>query len=397
MHRMPFIGASGRRSPREWLPAVTLALLLASTAGADVVVKEKTVSEGLGGFGNGTSNRTLVVTGDKSRSEDEFTYTGRFKTFAGGGKARTSVAITRIDKEVIWNLEPEKKQYTEMSFAQMREAMRAGLAKADEESRKAQAQAQPEAKDAEMTFTVDVKRTGAKETINGFATEQVVVTCTGKPKNPEKGGAGEIRMVMDQWLTKGAPGAAEMRAYYKRLADKLGIEAEMSGINAMARRMYGNGLKELGAKMKDLEGYPIRSTFTIEGSPEGAAAQKQDAAAAQEKAKAERAKAKEAEATADRAEDVQDAKDIGSSAASGSGGLKGRLGGFLARKAARAAEKKAEEKAEKQSEEMSSSGAAGGPLFKVVTEVTSISTSAAPAGSFDIPAGYKLQEQQKKD
>jgi hypothetical protein len=38
--------------------------------------------------------------------------------------------------------------------------------------------------------------------------------------------------------------------------------------------------------------------------------------------------------------------------------------------------------------------AAGGPLMKVVTEVISISTSSAPAGSFDVPAGYKLQ---KKD
>jgi hypothetical protein len=39
-----------------------------------------------------------------------------------------------------------------------------------------------------------------------------------------------------------------------------------------------------------------------------------------------------------------------------------------------------------------SGAAAGGPLMKVVTEVISITTSPAPAGSFEVPAGYKLQK-----
>ena len=32
--------ASGRRSPREWLPALILALLLSSSASTDVVIRE---------------------------------------------------------------------------------------------------------------------------------------------------------------------------------------------------------------------------------------------------------------------------------------------------------------------------------------------------------------------
>jgi hypothetical protein len=375
-----------------------LALLLCSSASADVVIKEKSVSEGLGGFGNGTTSRTLIVAGDKSRSEDEATYTGRFKTLAGGGKPHTTVSITRIDKEVIWSLEPEKKQYTELTFAQMREMMTTGLAGADQAARDA------EAKDGEMTFTVDVKRTGAKETVNGFPAEQVIITCIGKSKNPEKGAPemgeknAEIRMVMDQWLTKSAPGAQEQAEFYKRFAEKLGLDAQLSGVSAMARQMYGNGMKELAAKMKGLGGVAIRSTFTIEGSPQMAEAQKQAAAsgqAQQAQAKTERAKTKEAEASAEKREDVEQAADLGSSAATGDkGGVAGRLGGFLARKAARAAQKKAEDKVEKKTEEMSSPGtAAGGPLMKVVTEVISITISPAPAGSFDVPAGYKLQKQ----
>ena len=52
-------------------PALILALLSCSSASADVVIKEKSVSEGLGGFGDGTSSRTLIVAGNRSRSGDE--------------------------------------------------------------------------------------------------------------------------------------------------------------------------------------------------------------------------------------------------------------------------------------------------------------------------------------
>jgi len=397
MHRVPGFTASGRRSPREWLPALILALLLASSASADVVIKEKSVSEGLGGFGNGTTSRTLIVAGDKSRSEDEATYIGRFKTLAGGGKPHTTVSITRIDKEVIWSLEPEKKQYTELTFAQMREMMQKGMAEGERAAKDAQA-GESQAKDTGMTFTVDVKRTGAKETVNGFPAEQVIITCVGRPKNPEKGQENaEIRLVMDEWLTKSAPGAQEQAEFYRRFAEKLGVDAQLSGVGAMAQKMYGNGMKELAAKMKGLGGVAIRSTFTIEGSPEAAAAQKQAAEQGQSRqaeAKAEHEKARQQAEAEEKKQDQEDAKDLASSAATG-GGIKGRLGGFLGRKLASTAQKKTEEKVEKKTEEMSGPGtAAGGPLMKVVTEVVSISTAPAPAGSFDVPAGYKLQ---KKD
>jgi hypothetical protein len=397
MLRVPGFIASGRRSPREWLPALILALLLASSAGADVVIKEKSVSEGLGGFGNVTTSRTLIVAGDKSRSEDEATYTGRFKTLAGGGKPHTTVSITRIDKEVIWNLEPEKKQYTELTFAQMREMMQRGLAGGENAAQEAQAK-DAQAKDAEMTFTVDVKRTGAQETINGFPTEQVIITCVGKPKTPQKGAENpEIRLVMDEWLTKSAPGAQEQAEFYRRFAEKLGLDPQLSGVSATARQMYGNGMKELAAKMKGLGGVAIRSTFTIEGSPEMAEAQKRSAEereSRQAEAKVDRAKAREQAEADEKKQDQEDAKDLGAAAVTG-GSIKGGIGGFLGRKLASAAQKKAEAKVEKKTEEMSgSSPAAGGPLMKVVTEVIGISTSPAPAGSFDVPAGYKLQKQE---
>lgn len=381
MHRVPRGTASGR-APREWLPALVLALLLASTAAADVTIQETTVSEGLGGFGNGTTHRTTIVAGDASRSEDEATYTGRFKTIAGGGKPRTSVSITRIDKEVVWDLDPQKKTYSQLTFAEMRELMAKGLAGADAAGRDAGAE------DAEMTFTVNVRRTGAKQDVNGLPAEQAVVTCVGRPRDAGADAKDrEVRFVMDMWLTKDAPGAKEMAGFSRRFAAKMGLDPQLSNIGGTVQQMYGGAMKELAARMKDLDGYPVRSTFTIDGAAGPPAASGQETAARTAEREREKAQAEADEKTQDR----QDAGAVGAAAASGEG-VTGKLGGLLGRKLGGIAQRKAAEKAGKSAGEKDSPGAAGGHMFKVVTEVTGISTSPAPAGSFEVPAGYKLQK-----
>lgn len=374
-----------RRSPRPaparghaLACAALLAALLAAPAAADVQITHRTTSEGLGGFGDGTNVSTQWITADKARSEDAFTYTGRFKTLVGK-KPKTSVSITRLDRELVWNLEPEKKRYTEMTFEQMRALMRGGMAEAEAEMAEAEGQGAPQ--DEEMEFTVDVKKTGAKQDVNGFPCEQVVITCTGKPKQPKPGEAGrELKLIMDQWLTPNVPGQAEVEAFYRAMAAKLGVEEEMRRLGPMAQKMYGNAIKAMGDELKDVKGHPVKSTFTIEGPPPTA----EDRRDAEERAKAVEDAEKDM-GRADRAADAQDAASAGSAAAEGSkSGVAGAVGGFLGRKLANAAAKKATEKAKGQQ------GAADGPLFKSVTELVSVSSGAAPAGAFEVPAGFKL-------
>ena len=53
MHRMPGGIASGRRSPlSKRIPTLAFALVLAAPATADVVVKQKSISEGMSGIAN---------------------------------------------------------------------------------------------------------------------------------------------------------------------------------------------------------------------------------------------------------------------------------------------------------------------------------------------------------
>jgi hypothetical protein len=368
MHRMPRSIASGLCSARGWLPVLIAALAVAAAARADVQVTQKSTSEGLGGFGDGTTTSSLVVAGDRSRSDEEFTYTGRFKTLVGK-KPRKSAHITRLDRELMWNLEPDKQRYTELTFAEMREQMAKAEAQMEQQSA-AGAEAKPQ--DENMTFTLDVKKTGARQDIAGFSCEQAIITCTGKPKEPKKGEENtEVRLVFDQWLSKQVPGAAEMNAFGRKFAEKLGLDSSMSSMSGMARAMYGNAMKEMAKKLKDVEGYPLKSTFTIEG--QGPPAQQQPAEAG-EKANAEQAKSEDAGSGA---EDV-----------TSGGGVTGKLGGFLGKRLAKAASKKAESAAAPKK------GSEGAPsqLFKVVSEVISVSSSPAAAGSFEVPAGYKKEK-----
>ena len=384
MHRKLRFPASGLSSR-----AVLLAFLVsapAMSARADVTIQEKTVTSGLGGFGSGTSERTLVVAGDKSRTDESYTYTGRFKTLAGS-KPSATASIVRLDKELVWSLEPDKKQYSEMTFAEMREAMNKGMADAQTEMKKSE---NHKAQNVEMDFKVDVQRTGKRDVINGFKAENVILTLTATPKDKTSGeqGAG-YKMTMDQWISTDTQGQSEMLAYHKKFAEKLGMDPQMQQMARGIMSQYGDGVKQLAEKMKDLKGYPVRSTMTM-GMDMGLTPQQQaQMATAKSDAKKSEAEAKQQRATAEKREDVEVTVDAASSASHGN--LKGGLGGFLSHKLSRVMEKKAENSMKSDSDE----GGEAGFTFKATTDVVKMSTGPA-AVSFDVPSDYKKVEHKQR-
>lgn len=374
MHRMQRVDAPGLSS-RNVLLAVAVSLALAAPALADVTLKERTVSTGLAGFGNGTSERTWVIAGDKSRSDEQYTYTGRFKTLAGGGKPRNSAEIVRLDRDLMWSLDPAKKEYSELSFAEMREMMAQAGAEAAGAERKS---------DVEMTYKVDVQRTGKKEKINGFDAENYLVTVTATAKGAKSGDAAAYTMKMDQWLSTQVPGQAEATAYFRKFAEKMGLDPQMRQMSGLMAQ-YGDALKQAADKLKDLKGYPVRSTVTMLMGPEATPEQQ----AQMNKARAEAKQAQAEEKTKKEAKEDDQAKaDAAGSLASGNVG--GAIGGFLGRKLGKAAEKKAEASASSQG---SGSGTPGG--LTITTDVLSVTTGAA-AVSFDVPSDFKKVERKRK-
>lgn len=371
-------------SSRGLLLAVPALLALVVSAQAAVVMQEKTVSNGLGGFGNSTAERTIVIAGDRSRTDESSTYTGRFKTLAGGGKPKASAEITRLDRELFWYLDPAKKEYGELTFAQMREQIAKGMAEAQAEMGKPENRR--EQQNVEMNYTVDVKRTGKKETINGFAAEEFIVTLTATPRDRTTGDtAGTYTMAMDQWLSTAVPGQAEVQAYYKRMAEKLGLDPQVQRAAGAAMAQYGDAMKQIAVKLKDLKGYPVRSTLTI---TMGAVLTPAQQAELEKKQAGEQQSAAEDKKKKDEQKDAEARNNSAGSLAHGNVG--GAASGFLARRLAKAAEKKAAASAQSSSGTPGSSSAA----LTVTTDLVSVTTGATTA-SFDVPSDFKKKAERK--
>ena len=366
------------------LPGFVIILSLAGAlhvARADVTLQEKTVISGLGGFGSGNGEHTRVIANDKCRSDESFQYTGRFKTLVGG-KPKLTAQIIRLDKELIWDLDVDKRTYSEMDFATMRKMMERGMGRAQQEKLPTQ----------DLEYTIDVKRTGTKDVINGFHAENVIITMTGKPKSaPAEGGVRGTTFTIDEWLSNDVPGQDEIRAYYRKFAEKMGVDPQMQAMAAGLMSQHGDAIRKMADKLKDLKGYPVRSTFTMSmdmGMTDEQKAEMKKAKRQQQEDAEERASKDEARDNANAAEDATDSAMHGD--------LKGALGGFLGHKFKKAVAKKAEGKSDSKSKASSDSDDDGGFSFKAVTELVK-ATSGSNGASFDVPADYKKKEIKERD
>jgi hypothetical protein len=237
--------------------ATLLVALFPTIAFADVTVRWKTVTSGMGGFADGVREHTLMIAGDSSRVDEAFTSAGRTKPPG----ARRSSTIMRFDREVVWRIDADKKQYAEFSFAALRPAA------ADSHHHD---HGDTHGHDEATAFASDLKRTGKKQVVNGFAAEQVLVTLKVRPKDPQSRGV-TTTFTLEQWRSVAVPSAAELRTHDRRMAERLGADPELQRIAGAAMVSYGGPLRALAGRLKTLAGYPVRTTLTIASG--GAAAQ----------------------------------------------------------------------------------------------------------------------------
>src|SRR5213075_167359 len=101
--------------------------------------------------------------------------------------------IIDLDKESITEIDTAKKQYSVVTFAQMKEAM---------EKMAAQAQARQKEKapvatnGGEMNFKVSAKATGQTKTINGVSAREVIMDMVMEASDKD-GNAGAMNITMD--------------------------------------------------------------------------------------------------------------------------------------------------------------------------------------------------------
>jgi len=267
--------------------------------------------------------------------------------------------IIDLTEEKVYNLDLKKKSYTVVTFAQLRQQMEDARKRAQEEAAKnpeadKPAQRDPNAKEVEVDF--DVKNTGEKKDINGFATTQSIMTITVREKGKTLQQAGGMVLTSDIWLTPSIPAMKEVADFHMKYAQKLYgpmIEGASPQDMASAMAMYPQmkpALERMAAEGRKLQGTAILTTTTIDA-------------------------VQSAEQVAASQSSAGDAKSSGGSAPPSVGGL---IGGF----GRRMAKKKEDEPA-----------VAAGPkdratVLTTTNETLKLSTTVADA-EVAVPAGFK--------
>jgi hypothetical protein len=239
-----------------WILAV---LLLAASAQADVTRKHKINSEFMGANESVTAD---FYAADRQATESTVRWTKGFMKTASGGKEMQSGTITRIDKEVVWSLDPKKKTYTEMTFAEFREMMKKGMANMED----AQAEAKAERPDtiSESLYewkTEDLSESQPK-TIGAWNCRNIHVVATGTNKNDPND---LVVITVNTWNSPDVPGHEEIRAYQERYIKALGLDMKAITPGLMqAAMLYQKQMDALIEAAKKAPGEPVQSLMEIQ-------------------------------------------------------------------------------------------------------------------------------------
>jgi hypothetical protein len=338
--------------------ALALTVALAGSAAADVVIERLTRSDGLGGLGAFESASVETTSATAHRDESSFRFTGGFlsaiQKMAGMGD---TVRITRLDRGVVWLLDPEKKTYTESP-----------LTLRTEMDRRAPGGPPPQRERREPSDVVvtrsefTVERTGAKKTINGFPCEEYLATWLVETRNQKTGETAQSIMTTHAWTTPETPEIraaqaqeqAYARAYLQKIqadmppdrARTLGL-ATLFGATGLGEEEQRRALAKAAAELGKIKGYWIvtQVSWRAEGSGTGA----------------------------------------GSGTAEGGGSAPPRpddLGAALGKLFGGRGQSK--------SGDAPKDGQRG--LFDLHTEVRSLKVTPADPGRFEVPAGYSLKK-----
>lgn len=246
--------------------AVTMA-----PAMADVTTQESTSLDAAGivKMHGTTVERTAA---DKQRKDSEFHCDGLMSLLCGNNR---SGDITRLDRALEWQLNPDKKSYLETPFPtpEERAAAQAKLRERLDKIKQCQQQQPQQTSPAGADTSkcdlsppkIEVKQTDERASLAGHDTRKSSVMLTQTCTDRQTGDVCELVYGFDVWLTADElAGAAERRAFQRAYLKKLGLDENNPAAKSAAQQFlaqYAGTMKELSAKAGELKGYPLRTTF----------------------------------------------------------------------------------------------------------------------------------------
>lgn len=290
-----------------------------------------------------------------------------------------SIMIIDLDRELMTNVDLEKKTYSTITFAEFRQAMDAFARK----------MGQQDAAPA-IDFRVDVQNTGETRSIQGLNTSLTKMLLAMDMKDQSKGQTATMNMDMDMWMAKDVPGYEEVRRFMQKYAEKVGMTPEMMRMSRMAVGQKGTseGMAKLMKESAKLQGVPIVTVTRMKGMGGPGGPAEQGGGAPPEVR-------------------TPSGKEVGDAAATsavssalgrvpGMGGLGGRLGGFGRKKKEEPKEEPKPETPPPPPAPAQSAAPQESVFMEMTSESSGFSTAGVDSSKFSVPAGFKEVEHEMK-
>jgi hypothetical protein len=290
--------------------------------------------------------------------------------------------VIDLDKETITDINFKNKTYSTITFAQMKQAL-------DEMSRKLQ---QERAKSgeprADIKFKASIKETGQTKQIQGMNTKQVLMHLDMEGSDKQTGQKASMQVLADMWMAPAIGGYEEVRSFYSRMAQKLAWSPGSMSFAGMMQPGMSEGMGELAKQASKLDGVPVLQITRM-----GSVAEGQDLASLPSQPQGDQPQLPSASEAAGNAAGSAAAGAISSrlGKAGALGGALGGLGGF-GRKKKQQEEQAPAPEPPPQKPEAGAAPAQGGLLMELTSELTAFSSAPVESSRFEVPAGFKLVE-----
>jgi hypothetical protein len=307
-----------------------------------------------------------------------------------------STEIIDLNQETITRMDHAKKQYTVVTFEEMKAAVEEAMRKAQAQPQQAPApQPTSSARPPELKFKVTVTNTGVTKQVAGLSAAESILKMSAEAKDQQSGQTGNIAITNDMWMVPEIPGYSEVRDFNSRMAAKMGnmfngTMPNMSPQMLSAQPGIYSGMADMAKEMSKLKGVPVsqimRMGTTADGSPLPAASEAPLPASNGPNAGAI---ANQASTNAANSAATSNAENQAGSHMGSFGGVPssiGNLGGFGGFH---------KKKPQQQPDQTTANGAApsGAPqnaavLMESTREMTNFSSAAVDQTLFNVPAGY---------
>jgi len=196
---------------------------------------------------------------------------------------KETTEIVDLDNETITHIDHTKKQYSVVTFQEMKAAMEEAVRKAQQQQPAQQTAATPSSPPPQINFKVNVTNTGASKQVAGLSATQSILKMTVDAKDQQSGQSGSMAMTDDMWMAPEIPGYGEVRNFNQRMAAKMGTVFSGPTSSLMSPQMMQaqpgmfSGMSDMVKEVSKLKGVPVsqimRMGSTTDGSPLPAASE----------------------------------------------------------------------------------------------------------------------------